>query len=640
MKLVWTIALLALAGSASAGLSPTRFADSELIKQPTGLTFTLDGKLLVVESNTHFRPDDWSGPINDQILWLRDTDGDGVADKRSVFYETDLVATMDIAVEPESGAIYVATRNEIFRLWDEDADGVAERADRKLVFLDTDGDYPHNGCSGLAFDEEGGLYFGIGENLGAAYTLRGSDGRAISDQGEGGNVWYCCLEGGDLRRVATGFWNPFGVCVAPGGHVFATDNDPSSRPPSRLHHIVEGGDYGYQYRYGRSGQHPFVSWDGELPGTRPMLAGTGEAPCDVIVSGKSLIVASWGDHRLECYPLEWTGEGFSTTMETLYHGAGEEFRPVAMAEAPDGSLYVSDWVRSDYSLHGEGAVWRFEKWQDEEPLEAGAPVEARFTGHGSDLLKSRAAGDLSQLATWARDEDETLRLLALKWISEEKLTDHRAAVDATIDNPPSPALLYAAMTARASLDGESVDERDVLDSIESMAKGAGGTADFCREAFRLVTNREKVFRLDDLRSLFEETDDGVFREDVLMSLWSHPQREAAEPWLQRVVKMEQDAALGRIASAMSNGLGVEAATDPGERPVPEEIEAWEQMIAPHPADPIRGRLVFMQYCAACHQVDGFGRVGGPDLSSIHEQGPRHILRSILEPGAEVSPQYQ
>ena len=60
------------------------------------------------------------------------------------------------------------------------------------------------------------------------------------------------------------------------------DNDPDSRPPCRLLHIVEGGDYGYRFRNGRKGVHPFTAWNGELPGTLPMVAGTGEAPCGVL----------------------------------------------------------------------------------------------------------------------------------------------------------------------------------------------------------------------------------------------------------------------------------------------------------------------------------------------------------------------
>ena len=67
---------------------------------------------------------------------------------------------MDIAVHPKTGAVYVATRNEILRLWDRDGNGVADKGkiERRLVFLDTKGNYPHNGISGLSFDPEGNLY--------------------------------------------------------------------------------------------------------------------------------------------------------------------------------------------------------------------------------------------------------------------------------------------------------------------------------------------------------------------------------------------------------------------------------------------------------------------------------------------------
>jgi glucose/arabinose dehydrogenase len=139
------------------GVSIQRFADSSLIKQPTGLAITQSGKLLAVQSNTHFRPDDYEGVETDQIFWIQDTDGDGIADQKSVFYQNELVATMDIAVHPESGAIYVATRNEIIRLWDDNNDGVADpdRVERRIVFLETEGNYPHNGISGLTFDDLG-----------------------------------------------------------------------------------------------------------------------------------------------------------------------------------------------------------------------------------------------------------------------------------------------------------------------------------------------------------------------------------------------------------------------------------------------------------------------------------------------------
>src|SRR6202035_5545608 len=110
------------------------------------------------------------------------------------------------------GSVYIATRNEIVRLRDTKGAGVADEKTR-IVFLDTKGDYPHNGLSGLCFDSKGNLYFGMGENIGYPYKLIGSDGKTLTGEGEGGNVFHCGNTGKGLRRVATGFWNPFGVCT-------------------------------------------------------------------------------------------------------------------------------------------------------------------------------------------------------------------------------------------------------------------------------------------------------------------------------------------------------------------------------------------------------------------------------------------
>jgi putative membrane-bound dehydrogenase-like protein len=132
--------------------------------------------------------------------------------------------------------------------------------------------------------------------------------------------------------VATGFWNPFHICFDAFGRLFAVDNDPDSRPPCRLLHIVEGGDYGFRFRHGRKGVHPFTAWNGELPGTLPMVAGTGEAPCGILAYESDnlpeeyrgdLLVTSWGDHRIERYRLEPRGASFSAQMTPVVRGDRE-----------------------------------------------------------------------------------------------------------------------------------------------------------------------------------------------------------------------------------------------------------------------------------------------------------------------------
>ena len=71
----------------------------------------------------------------------------------------------------------------------------------------------------------------------------------------------------------------------------------------------------------------------------------------------TLLVTSWGDHRIEQYRLEPRGASFRAMMKPVVTG-GEDFRPVGIAVAPDGSLYISDWVDKSYTLHGQGRIWR------------------------------------------------------------------------------------------------------------------------------------------------------------------------------------------------------------------------------------------------------------------------------------------
>ncbi len=467
------------------------FAAAPDIVHPIGIAFDQRGRLLVIESHTHFRPQDYQGPKHDRVRIVEDSDGDGRADRITTFFEGTR-ATMDIAVHPD-GSVYLATRNEILRLQDSDGDGKADQT-RRIVFLDTKGNYPHNGISGLSFDSKGNLFFGLGENLGAAYKLIGADGTTLTGGGEGGSVFWCTAEGGKLRRVATGFWNPFGICRDVFGRIFAVDNDPDAMPPCRLVHVVEGGDYGYQFRYGRSGRHPFQSWDGQLPGTLPMVCGTGEAPCEVLSYESDglpreyvgdLLVTSWADHRVERYRLTEHGASWRAERKPFVQG-GENFRPVGMAVAPDGSLFISDWVRSDYNLHGKGSIWHIRSQEASKHERPRDPRSALSSTHWAlrEAAASRLSADAAgcnylrekltdkdvrvraasltalidaddrqlDLATFADKETQTpLRALAVR-----SLTQHGGEASRFLDAKYPPAVRLEAV---AALNGEAAAPR-------------------------------------------------------------------------------------------------------------------------------------------------------------------------------------
>lgn len=334
------------------------FATAPDIVTPTGMTVDEKGRVWAIESHTHFRPENYDGPKTDRIKVFEDTDGDGKADKHTIFLEAGK-ATMGIGIHPINKCIYIAERSKITRYWDEDGDLKPEKHET-IIVLETKGDYPHNGLSGFAFDADGNVYFGLGENLGEKYRVLSKHGpKHHEGGGEGGSIFCCKENGSDLRMVATGFWNPFHLCFNAEGRLFTVDNDPDSRPPCRLLHIVENGDYGYRFRNGRKGLHPFTSWNGELPGTLPMLAGTGEAPSGVIEDATqpgSLLVTSWGDHRIERYTLQKSGATYSSKKSIVAQG-GDDFRPVGIGQDTEGNVYFTDWVLKDYNLHKQGRIW-------------------------------------------------------------------------------------------------------------------------------------------------------------------------------------------------------------------------------------------------------------------------------------------
>jgi putative heme-binding domain-containing protein len=271
--------------------------------------------------------------------------------------------------------------------------------------METAGDYPHNGLGGLAVSPDGSVYVGVGENLGLPYTLIGTDATRIAiPAGAGGRIFKCRPDGAGLTEVAIGFWNPFGLAFDSADRLLAVDNDPDSRPPCRLLHVIQGGDYGFQFRHGRDGLSPFIAWDGELPGTLPMAAGTGEGPTSVVplahtgwarTSPMGLLVAASWDHALELYDPTQVGRSFKAERHEIVTG-GEDFRPVALAVAPDGSIVFTDWVKQDYNVHSHGRLWRlssgrtpphFDKADAE--IVRGSEELNRFAGGNSGLSRGR-----------------------------------------------------------------------------------------------------------------------------------------------------------------------------------------------------------------------------------------------------------
>lgn len=394
-------------------------ASEPQIVTPISCRFDPKGRLLVIESHTHFPPDDYEGPKHDRIYLFDDTNGDGKLDRQRLFYEGGR-ASMGLEVMG-NGDVIVARRDTVVRLRDTDLDDRADQTD-VILRLETVAEYPHNGLGGLAIGPDGWLYVGQGENLGEPYQLVGIDGSIQKGKGEGGNIFRCRPDGTQLERFATGFWNPFGLHFDQSGRLWAVCNDPDAKPPCRLMHVVHASDFGFQFRFGRAGTHPLLAWNGEHPGTLPMAAGTGEAPCAVVSYEDRLLVSAWGDNRIESYRLKPQGATWKGTRETIVQG-NSDFRPVDFATAKDGSIYITDWVDRSYPVHGLGRLWRLVPKKHHSDQRKLPQLSA------DEILSKRLANDptlsLAELLQAATSADPYIRQGAASGLSRRDMTAFR-----------------------------------------------------------------------------------------------------------------------------------------------------------------------------------------------------------------------
>ncbi len=322
------------------------------IVTPTACDVDKEDHLFVVECHTHFPPENYAGPKTDRIWVYIDNDLDGKFERRELFYEGG-IATMSIACDTD-GWVYVSSRSQIIRLKDEDGDFKSD-LNQRIIQHDTKAVYPHNGLSSLLLTGSNQLMFGQGENFGDPYKVIGTDGSTQAGAGEGGNIYICNRDGSSLRRYATGFWNPFGLAQFESDY-FVVDNDPDATPPNRLLKVTETGDFGFQFRFGRAGTNPLLSWNGEYPGTLGMTAGVGEAACAVQPIDDMLYVTSWGDNRIERFATASDKSAIGPS-ETFIQGSSM-FRPVDFAVNSKGVVFVTDWVDRSYNVHGKGRIWK------------------------------------------------------------------------------------------------------------------------------------------------------------------------------------------------------------------------------------------------------------------------------------------
>jgi glucose/arabinose dehydrogenase len=368
----------------AAGFAVARFAAG--LEHPRWLYVLPNGDVLVAETNAPERPAEGKGvkgrvmefvmkragasvPSADRITLLRDTDGDGVPETRTVFLEK-LHSPFGMALVGND--LYVANADAIVRFPYAAGATRIDAPGTKVTDL-PGGPRNHHWTKNIVASRDGTkLYATVGSNSNVAENgMQEEEGRAA--------IWEVDLASGQKRLFASGLRNPNGLAWEPASGALWTvvnerDELGSDLVPDYLTSVREGAFYGWPYSY--YGAHV----DERVQPPRPELVakaikpdyalGTHVAPLGLAFSAGPALGADFASGAFIGQHGSWNRKprsGYNVVFVPFANGrpsgkpievltgfvseAGEALgRPVGVAVDKRGALLVADDVGN--------TVWR------------------------------------------------------------------------------------------------------------------------------------------------------------------------------------------------------------------------------------------------------------------------------------------
>ena len=206
---------------------------------------TLDDRLKMYEkfASKFEEGMDWFRKMADQVRLVEDTDGDGKADRSTVF-APDFNGTLDglaAGVMATDGDIYFTCIPNLWRLRDTNHDGVADERTIIHTGFGVNAGFLGHDLHGLCWGPDGKLYFSVGDR---GFHVTTKEGQVLHGPRTGA-VFRCYPDGSELEVVMRGLRNPQEIAFDQFGNLFAADNNCDKGDHSRLVYVLEGADAGW-----------------------------------------------------------------------------------------------------------------------------------------------------------------------------------------------------------------------------------------------------------------------------------------------------------------------------------------------------------------------------------------------------------
>ncbi len=329
----------------------------------------------------------------ERIRLLEDTNGDGRADRASIFADdfTNIVAGVAAGVLAQGGDVYFACIPDLWRMTNDASRFTIPASDSSRVKRKTENvklltgfgvhiAFGGHDMHGLIFGPDGKLYWSIADrgtdtNLFAKIKnpIPGLTPELVADSG---CIFRANRDGSDFEVVAWGLRNPQELAFDDYGNLFTADNNGDGGDKARWHYVVEGADFGWrigwQWLEARAYQPKMGPWNGErlwhlaesntAAYLLPPLAHIGHGPAGLAYNPGTGLPAQFDRHFFLCdfpgHVLTWTNipDGASFKAGPVQNFFGD-LGPTDVAFHPDGGVLVSDWFKS-FDKSDKGRIYR------------------------------------------------------------------------------------------------------------------------------------------------------------------------------------------------------------------------------------------------------------------------------------------